>query len=64
MESILFMGVHYEVRVRGENGFNWLVHTIDQFKVGDKVGFNLEPDDIHVMHVSQFDSGENFDGKG
>ena len=49
------MGVHYEVRVKGDQGFEWLIHTIDRFDVGDRVGFNLEPDDIHVMSVSEYD---------
>ena len=53
--SIIFMGVHYEVRVKGDQGFEWLIHTIDRFDVGDRVGFNLEPDDIHVMSVSEYD---------
>ena len=49
------MGVHYEVRVKGDDGFEWLVQTIDSFSVGDRVGFSLEPDDIHVMNVSEYD---------
>ncbi|MEG0357240.1 MAG: ABC transporter ATP-binding protein [Christensenellaceae bacterium] len=55
VSSILFMGVHYEVRVDGENGFEWLVHTTDLYEVGERVAFILEPNDIHVMEVSQYD---------
>lgn len=55
VESIVFMGVHYEIRVVGENDFKWLIHSTDYFAVGDTVGFNLEPDDIHVMKVSEYD---------
>ncbi|HBU12671.1 MAG TPA: spermidine/putrescine ABC transporter ATP-binding protein [Clostridiales bacterium] len=54
--STLFMGVHYEIRLRGENDFEWLVHSTGQFKAGDEVGFILEPDDIHVMEVSAYDT--------
>ncbi len=53
--STLFMGVHYEIRMMGENGFEWLIHSTDQFVPGDTVGFVLEPNDIHVMEASQFD---------
>ncbi len=53
--STLFMGVHYEIRMQGENGFEWLIHSTDQYEVGDRVGFILEPNDIHVMEASQFD---------
>ena len=55
VDSILFMGVHYEIRVIGENNFEWLVHSTDYFEVGDTVGFCLEPNDIHVMKVSEYD---------
>ncbi|MEG0257590.1 MAG: ABC transporter ATP-binding protein [Christensenella sp.] len=53
--SVLFMGVHYEIRVVGENGFEWLIHSVDYYDVGERVGFSLEPNDIHVMEVSQYD---------
>ena len=55
VDSVLFMGVHYEIRVIGENNFEWLIHSTDLYKVGEKVGFNLQPDDIHVMKVSEYD---------
>ncbi len=56
VDSIIFMGVHYEIRVTGENNFEWLVHSTDYFEVGATVGFHLEPNDIHVMHVSEYDN--------
>lgn len=55
VSSILFMGVHYEIRVAGDCGFEWLVHSTDRFDIGEQVGFVLEPDDIHVMEVSAYD---------
>ncbi|MEA5003196.1 MAG: ABC transporter ATP-binding protein [Christensenella sp.] len=55
VSSVLFMGVHYEIRVNGDNGFEWLIHSTDFYDVDDRVGFALEPDDIHVMEVSQYD---------
>ena len=56
VDSIIFMGVHYEIRVVGENNFEWLVHSTDYFDVGTTVGFHLEPNDIHVMHTSEYDN--------
>lgn len=56
VDSIIFMGVHYEIRVVGENNFEWLVHSTDYFDVGTTVGFHLEPNDIHVMHVGEYDN--------
>lgn len=56
VESVQFMGVHYEIRVRGEEEhFEWLVQSIHDYKPGERVGFRLEPDDIHVMEVSPYD---------
>ncbi len=55
VSSILFMGVHYEIRVVDQHDFEWLVHSTDHFPVGTQVGFDLEPNDIHVMEVSQYD---------
>ena len=55
VSSIIFMGVHYEIRINGDNGFEWLVHSTDYFGTDERVGFTLEPDDIHVMEVSQYD---------
>ncbi|MDL2237485.1 ABC transporter ATP-binding protein [Christensenellaceae bacterium OttesenSCG-928-K19] len=54
--STLFMGVHYEIRLDGKNGFEWLVHSTDQFQIGEEVGFILEPNDIHVMEASSYDN--------
>jgi spermidine/putrescine transport system ATP-binding protein len=55
VDSIIFMGVHYEIRVMGENDFEWLGHSTDCFQPGDRVGFHLEPNDIHVMRTSGYD---------
>ncbi len=52
VESIVFMGVHYEIMLRGEDGMEWMVHTTDPVSVGERVGIYLEPDAIHVMKSS------------
>lgn len=55
VQSVQFMGVHYDIRVVGEDDFVWLVQSIHHFDVGEQVGFHLEPNDIHVMEVSSYD---------
>lgn len=55
VESVQFLGVHYDIRVRGEDGFMWLVQSVHHHDVGEEVGFYLTPDDIHVMEVSSYD---------
>ncbi len=52
VQSIVFMGVHYEIKLLGEDGMAWMVHTTDPVEIGQKVGLSLEPDAIHVMKVS------------
>lgn len=55
VESIQFLGVYYEIRVAGDDGFLWLVQSIHHYHAGERVGFYLDPDDIHVMEVSSYD---------
>ena len=51
-ESILFMGVHYEIMLAGQDGMRYMVHSTDPVAVGDTVDISLEPDAIHVMKTS------------
>jgi len=56
--SLVFMGVHYEIRIQGEDGHEWLVQSTDPAEVGSRVGITLEPDDIHIMDRSQYDAAD------
>jgi spermidine/putrescine transport system ATP-binding protein len=49
--SIIFMGVHYEIRIRTSDGFEWLVHTTKYSQPGSHAGLIIEPDSIHVMRI-------------
>ncbi len=53
VESIIFKGIgtHYEMTVRAQD-FLWRVQSNHPCCVGDEIGMNLTPDDIHVMHKS------------
>jgi spermidine/putrescine transport system ATP-binding protein len=48
VKSILFMGVHYEIRVESDN-FLWTIHSTDPAMTGDRVGIRILPDAIHIM---------------
>lgn len=48
VQSVVFMGVHYEVDVDC-GGYEWIVHTTDYVAAGDEVGLSLPPDAFHVM---------------
>ena len=47
--SIIFKGVHYELDVMA-NGYEWMVHTTKYHEVGSKVGINVIPFNIQIMH--------------
>ena len=48
VQSVVFMGVHYEVLVDC-GGYEWTVHTTDFVEVGATVGIEIPPDAIHIM---------------
>ena len=52
VESLLFKGVHYEMKVRcGESAL--LVHSTHARPVGMQVKLTVAPSDIQVMHKSE-----------
>lgn len=48
VKSVTFKGVHYEMQIVVK-GYEFLVHSTDMAPVGEIVGLNLTPDDIHIM---------------
>ena len=51
--SVTFKGVHYDTIVYFK-GFKWLIQTTDFNEVGSYIGIRLEPEDIHIMHKSEY----------
>ena len=51
--SVTFKGVHYDTIVDFK-GFKWLIQTTDYYSEGTTIGIVLNPDDIHIMHKSQY----------
>ena len=49
IESIIFKGVHYEIRVKCEHR-TYMIHTTDYVEVDKRVDLNFYPEDIHVMY--------------
>ncbi|TCO74386.1 spermidine/putrescine ABC transporter ATP-binding protein [Marinisporobacter balticus] len=47
--SVIFKGVHYEMEVKDELGFHWMIHSIHMSKKGQQVGLVIVPDAIHIM---------------
>ena len=51
--SVTFKGLNYDIIVDFK-GFKWLIQTTDHQAVGNTVGIRLNPEDIHVMHKSEY----------
>ncbi len=51
--SVTFKGVHYEIIV-DVRGFKWMIQSTDYQEVGKSIGLVLQPDDIHIMHKSEY----------
>ncbi len=49
VQSVLFKGVHYEMKIRA-GGFDWLAHSTVSAKEGTVVGLYVEPENIQIMH--------------
>lgn len=52
VESIIFRGVHNEIKVFA-CGYHWKIHSTLFEEVGREVGLSVIPDDIHIMHRMQ-----------
>ncbi|MCY6483397.1 ABC transporter ATP-binding protein [Clostridium aestuarii] len=48
VESQIFKGVHYEMVVR-ENNRRWILHNTLSAEIGNIIGMNIMPEDIHIM---------------
>ena len=51
--SVTFKGVHYDTIVDFK-GFKWLIQTTDYCPVDSYIGIRLNPEDIHIMHKSEY----------
>lgn len=46
--SVVFRGVHYEIKAMIDNT-EWIIHNTIQVSVGKNIGIKITPDDIHIM---------------
>jgi len=51
--SIVFKGVHYEMKLMINGTKYWLVHSTRAIEAGTTVGVEISPMDIHVMKADQ-----------
>ncbi len=46
--SVIFKGMHYEITVISGK-YEMVIQSVHSAKVGDQVGMNVDPDNIHIM---------------
>ena len=51
--EVTFKGMHYDIIV-DFRGFKWLIQTTDYCPVDAYIGIRLNPEDIHIMHKSEY----------
>lgn len=50
VKSCTFKGVHYEMFVNTDEGYELMIQDYNCFEVGSKIGMIIKPADIQVMH--------------
>ena len=50
VESCIFKGVHYEMVIKTDNGYEFMVQDYHEFLPDTEVGMLVKPEDIQVMH--------------
>ena len=58
--SCIFKGVHYEMFVETDNGYELMIQDYNPFEGGSTVGMFIKPSDIHVMRKER--TCNTFDG--
>ena len=53
VQSQLFRGVHYEIFAVDSEGNDWLVHSTTKSVVGEQIGLQFSPENIHVMGLAE-----------
>lgn len=54
VDSSIFKGVHYEMTVKTENGYEFMVQDYHEFLPGTKVGMLVKPEDIQIMKKEHY----------
>ncbi len=52
VESVIFKGVHYEMKI-DSGDYVWTIHSTAMEPVGKEVGLNIFPDEIHIMRKAE-----------
>ena len=61
VDTQLFRGDYYEIVAYDDAKNEWLIHSTNPAKDGDRVDLTFDPEDIHVMRLNE--SEEDFDAR-
>jgi spermidine/putrescine transport system ATP-binding protein len=53
VQTVNFKGVFYEI-IADVQGFKWMIQTTDCRQPGAEIGLSIRPDEIHIMHKSEY----------
>lgn len=54
VESCIFKGVHYEMVVKTDNGYEFMVQDYHEFVPGTEVGMLVKPEDIQIIRKEHY----------
>ena len=54
VDSCIFRGVHYEMTVKTDNGYEFLIQDYHEFLPGTEVGMLVKPEDIQIMRKEHY----------
>lgn len=63
VESCIFKGVHYEMTVITDNGYELMIQDYHAFEPGKEVGLLVKPEDIQVMQKERLCNHLTINGK-
>lgn len=52
--TCIFKGVHYEMTVITDSGYELIIQDYNAFNAGEEVSLIIKPSDIHVMHKERY----------
>ena len=61
VKTQLFRGVHYDIIATDDLGQEWMIHSTRQAIVGEVIGLDFDPEDIHIMRLNETE--EDFDAR-
>ena len=61
VDTQLFRGDYYEIVAYDDAKNEWLIHSTNPAKDGERVDLTFDPEDIHVMRLNE--SEEDFDAR-